>query len=472
MVRLTFLGAARTVTGSKYLLEYRGRRILVDCGLFQGLKALRERNWEPLPVDPASIDTVVLTHAHLDHTGYLPRLVAGGFRGRAFCTSATADLCRIVLPDAARLQEEDAREANRKGYTKHSPALPLFTTHDAAHALDRLQPVGFDRAMPAAPGVTIRFSHTGHLLGAAAVIATLDGGPTIVFGGDLGRYDRPVLRDPEPITDADILLVESTYGDRAHDDDDGGARLAAVVNETIGRGGKIVIPAFAIGRVEEVLYWLKRLEDEHAIPRVPVFLDSPMAVEALRFYAGRADELDDDMRGSGKPLGNFATSRFQCVASAQQSAELVASKTPAIVVSSSGMATGGRVLHHLKRMLPDRRNTVLFVGYQAPGTRGRALLDGVAEVKMHGTFVPVAASIAKIDSMSAHADGAEIIRWLRGFQRPPAVTCLVHGEQGPMEAMRGRIADAFGGTWRTVMPEYTEAMEFSATGTHDTWSVA
>jgi metallo-beta-lactamase family protein len=472
MPRLTFLGGARTVTGSKYLLEYRDRRILIDCGLFQGLKTLRARNWEPLPVPPDSIDAVVLTHAHLDHTGYLPRLVGGGFRGRAFCTPGTMDLCRIVLPDAARLQEEDARDANRHGYTRHAPALPLFTTHDAVRAIERLQPVGFDRAMPAAPGVTIRFTHTGHLLGSAAVTVSLEDGPTLVFGGDLGRYDRPVLRDPDPVTEADILLVESTYGDRPHEADDDGARLAAIVRETIGRGGRIIIPAFAIGRVEEVLYWLKRLEEAQEIPRVSVFLDSPMAVEALRFYAARADELDDDMRGAGKPLANFATSRFQCVTSPQHSAELVASKTPAIVVSSSGMATGGRVLHHLKRVLPDKRSTVLFVGYQAPGTRGRALLDGAAEVKMHGQFVPVAATIAKIDSMSAHADAGEMVRWLRNFRRPPGLTCLVHGDGGALEGMRAAIAEAFGDTWRTCIPEHMEALEFAGTGIDQSWSLA
>lgn len=470
MPRLTFLGGARSVTGSKYLLEHDGRRILVDCGLFQGLKALRARNWEPLPVEPAQIDAVVLTHAHLDHTGYLPRLVAGGFRGRAFCTPGTQDLCRLVLPDAGRLQEEDARAANRQGYTRHAPALPLFTALDAARAIDRLQPVGFARPVPAAQGVTVQFTHSGHLLGSAAVTVTLDGGPTVVFGGDLGRYDRPVLRDPEPVEHADVLLIESTYGNRTHDNGDEGERLTAIVRETIGRGGKIIIPAFAIGRVEEVLYWLKRLEESGAIPRVPVFLDSPMAAEALRFYAARADELDPDMRGEGKPIASFVSSRFQSIASAQQSAELVASKTPAIVVSSSGMATGGRVLHHLKRALPDKRNTVLFVGYQAPGTRGRALLDGAAEVKMHGEFVPVAASIEKIDSMSAHADASEMVRWLRGFRRPPALTCLVHGEIGPMEALRETIRRDLGETWQIRIPEYLESLELA--GASSSWSPA
>ena len=347
----------------------------MDCGLFQGLKVLRERNWAPLPVPAASIDVVALTHAHLDHTGYLPRLVAEGFKGRVFCTPATQDLCRLVLPDAGRIQEEDAREANRHGYSKHAPALPLFTEIDAFKALERLQPVGFDRPMPIAPGVEITFRPTGHLLGAAAIVMRFDG-RTVTFGGDLGRYDRPVLLDPEPVAETDVLLVESTYGDRRHDPNDNGRRFGEIVKATLARGGKVIIPAFAIGRVEEILYWLKQLEDEGAIPRAPVFLDSPMAIEALRFYSQRVNELDEELRPAGRPVASFATSRFQTVSSPQQSAELTASRTPAIVISSSGMATGGRVLHHLKRALPDPKNTVLFVGYQSPGTRGRSLVDG------------------------------------------------------------------------------------------------
>jgi metallo-beta-lactamase family protein len=459
MPRLTFLGAAQTVTGSKYLLETGGTQLLVDCGLFQGLKSLRERNWTDLPVDAASIHAVVLTHAHLDHTGYLPRLVAQGFRGRIFCTPGTADLCRLVLPDAARLQEEDAREANRQGYSKHAPALPLFTETDAFRALTQLQPVGFHRPVPAAAGVEVSFSPTGHLLGAAAVTMTLEDGRRIVFGGDLGRYDRPVLRDPDPVSAADVLLIESTYGDRRHEPDDHGARFGAIVRETIARNGKVVIPAFAIGRVEEILYWLKRLEEAHEIPVVPVFVDSPMAVEALGYYGRRVAELDDDMREAGKPLASFATRRFQTVSSAQQSAELVASKTPAVIVSASGMATGGRVLHHLKRVLPDSRNTVLFVGYQAAGTRGRALVDGAREVKIHGQFIPVSAGVERIDAMSAHADRAEIVRWLRGFSAPPAMTYIVHGEPPAMRGLQTEIARELGPAWTTRAPEYLETAE-------------
>jgi metallo-beta-lactamase family protein len=456
--QLTFLGAARTVTGSKYLVDTGSSRVLVDCGLFQGLKALRARNWTDLPVEATSIHAVVLTHAHLDHTGYLPRLVAQGFRGRVFCTPATAELCRLVLPDAGRLQEEDAHEANRQGYTRHAPALPLFTESDAFRAITQLQPVGFHRAVPVAPGLEASFSPTGHLLGAAAITMTVDG-RRVVFGGDLGRYDRPVLRDPDAIEAAEVLLVESTYGDRLHARDDGGERFGAIVRDTIARGGKVVIPAFAIGRVEEILYWLKRLEEQERIPVVPVFLDSPMAIGAMDYYARRISELDDDMHEEGKPLASFATRRFQTAASALQSAEIVQSKTPAVIVSSSGMATGGRVLHHLKRVLPDSRNTVLFVGYQAPGTRGRSLVDGAGEVKIHGQLVPVAARVERIDAMSAHADQAEILRWLRGFARPPQTTYIVHGEEPAMDALRAAIGHELGAEWNTHAPAYLEQVQ-------------
>ena len=439
---LTFLGAAGTVTGSKHLLEVAGHRILVDCGLFQGLKELRQRNWQPLPVEPSSIDAVVLTHAHLDHCGWLPRLVAGGFRGRIFCTPATKDLCGLVLPDSAHLQEEDARAANRGGYTKHHPALPLYTSADAARAFGQLQPVGYDRPVPVTESVRlnsqtkqsdllVEFINAGHLLGSAyAKILVND--RIILFGGDLGRYGRPVLPDPSPVTAADYLLLESTYGDRLHDPDDGGARLAEIVSQTSAGGGKVIIPAFAIGRVEELLYWLKHLEDERRIPILPVYVDSPMAAAALQFYRGRLEELD--------PAVAFATTRLTIVSSPQQSMDLVASRQPAIVIAASGMATGGRVLHHLGAALPAARNTVLFVGYQAAGTRGRALCDGAKMVRIHGRDVPVAARIERIDAMSAHADSDEIMRWLSNFASPPRRTFLVHGEAAALAALAARIA--------------------------------
>jgi metallo-beta-lactamase family protein len=457
MASLTFLGAAGTVTGSKHLLDAGGHRILVDCGLFQGLKALRERNWHPFPVPADSIEAIVLTHAHLDHCGYLPRLVSQGFKGRVFCTGGTRDLATLVLPDSAKIQEEDAREANRQGYSKHHPALPLYTSEDAERALTHLQPVGYDRPIPIAPGMEVRFINAGHLLGSAYAEIRVDG-KTLLFGGDLGRYGRPVLPDPAPVDHADIVLVESTYGDRLHPTDDGGARLAAIVKTTIARGGKVIIPAFAIGRVEEVLYWLKQLEDSGRIPVVPVFVDSPMASKGLAFYKQRGDELDPDMSDGMRKVFGFSTRRLTMVASAQQSIELVASRQPAIVIASSGMATGGRVLHHLEATLPHEKHTVLFVGFQAQGTRGRRLLDGERTSRMKGREVLVRATIEHLDSMSAHADQSEVLRWLSGFKTPPKRTFLVHGEPGPLSALQLKVNEMPG--WNAHIPAHQERVEF------------
>jgi metallo-beta-lactamase family protein len=481
MIKLTFLGAARTVTGSKYLLETDSARVLIDAGLFQGLKELRERNWQNLPIAAADIDAIVLTHAHLDHCGYLPRLVMQGFKGRVFCTAGTQDLCRIVLPDAGRIQEEDAANANRERYTKHAPALPLYTEADAFRAISLLQPVGYDRAMPVAEGVEVDFINAGHLLGSAYARARVDG-QTILFGGDLGRFDRPVLPDPTSVDAADYLLVESTYGNRVHAADDDGEQLERIIRETSARGGRLIIPAFAVGRVEELLYWLKKLEDERRIPALPVFLDSPMAMSALARYTERLRELDADLQPEQhdvkaphgpadrdervgrrrrhaekeRQLCVFCTHRFRAIASPSESKELTRSKMPAIVISSSGMATGGRVLHHLKAALPDEKNTVLFVGYQAAGTRGRNLVDGAPVIKIHGTEVPVHSRVELIETMSAHADSNEILRWLNGFQHPPRATFIVHGELPAMEALRASI-DAKPG-WTTKIPEHRETV--------------
>lgn len=461
MPTLTFLGAARTVTGSKHLLEINGSRILVDCGLFQGLKDLRLKNWEKLPIDAASITAVVLTHAHLDHSGYLPRLVAEGFKGRIFCTPGTKDLCQLVLTDSAKIQEEDARQANRHAYTRHHPALPLFTAEDAAAALRLLQPVGFDRPVPVAEGVEVSFHPAGHLLGSAWVRLRASGRETIdmVFGGDLGRYGRPVLPDPTPCDHADILLVESTYGNRLHAANDEGAQLAEIINATWQRGGKVIIPSFAIGRVEEVLYWIKRLEDEKKIPALPVYVDSPMALAALEFYSSRTAELDPDIQRRRHEVSAFCTTRFNTVETPQRSKEVMQSTAPSIVISSSGMATGGRVLHHLQFALPDPRHTVLFVGFQAAGTRGRMLVGGAPFVKIHGQMIPVQARIEKIDSMSAHADQSEIMRWLGAFVRPPKRTFLVHGEPDAMTLLSQLIASKLG--WEVEMPRLGDTVDLA-----------
>jgi metallo-beta-lactamase family protein len=463
MIALTFFGAARTVTGSKYLIEANGVRVMVDAGLFQGLKELRERNWQDLPIQASSIQAIVLTHAHLDHCGYLPRLVAQGFRGRVFCTAGTQDLCRIVLPDSAKLHEEDAEYANRHGFSKHSPALPLYREVDAARALTQLQPCGYERALPIGGGIEVEFINAGHLLGSAYVRMHVDG-RTILFGGDLGRYGRPVLPDPAAVAGADYLLVESTYGDGLHEADDDGSRLAEIVTRTAHRGGKLIVPAFAIGRVEELLYWLKHLEAQKRIPVLPVFLDSPMASAALARYSERVQELDADVQADPPPhalqereLCIFCTERFHVIASVEESKQLTASKAPSIVISSSGMAEGGRVLHHLKAALPDARNTVLFAGFQGQGTRGRRLVDGEKRIKIHGEWIQVAATIERIDSMSAHADAGEIMRWLHGFTKPPIQTFIVHGEPAAQDALGARIQQELG--WNHLAPEHRQRVE-------------
>jgi metallo-beta-lactamase family protein len=449
MPSLTFLGAARTVTGSKHLLEVDGQRVLFDCGLFQGLKELRERNWSPLPIQPGTIDAVVLTHAHIDHSGWLPRLVSQGFNGPVYCTGGTADLCNLVLPDAAHLQEEDAKFANKRGFSKHQPALPLYTEADAAEALSRLKPQPFKQKVGVVPGLEVEFINAGHLLGSSYVLATRSDktGGRILFGGDLGRYARPILPDPSPGVEADVLLVESTYGDRLHPAEDDGAMLARIVTETIARRGKVIIPAFAIGRVEELLYWLFKLEDEGRLQKLPIYVDSPMALKGIEYYGARTDELDQEIVEMRRKLP-----RFTPVNSALESRALVENDAPAVVIASSGMATGGRVVHHLFAGLPDPRNTVLFVGYQAAGTRGRQLVDGAKYVKMFGQHVPVHARIEKIDAMSSHADAGEIIRWLRTFPKAPKTTYLVHGEIGAQDALKAKITKELG--WNVEIPSH------------------
>ena len=454
MPSLTFLGAARTVTGSKYLLEVDGHRILIDCGLFQGLKELRLRNWAPLPIPPETIDAVVLTHAHIDHSGWLPRLAGQGFHGPIYCTGGTADLCKLVLPDAAHLQEEDAKFANMRGFSKHSPALPLYTGEDADKALSLLKPQPFNKTISIVNGIDIQFINAGHLLGSSYVFLRRRdmSGARILFGGDLGRYSRPILPDPSPGLDADVLLVESTYGDRLHPPDDDGETLARIIKETIARRGKVIIPAFAIGRVEELLYWIFKLEDHGRLEKLPIYVDSPMAIKGLEYYNTHTDELDKDIAAMRRKLP-----RFTSVNSAQDSKALVESDTPAVIIASSGMATGGRVVHHLFAGLADPRNTVLFVGFQAAGTRGRQLEDGAQYVKIFGQHVPVHARIEKIDGMSAHADSGEIIRWLRTFPRAPKTTYLVHGEVVAQDALKVRISKELG--WNVEIPNHGQKVD-------------
>jgi metallo-beta-lactamase family protein len=441
---LTFLGAAGTVTGSRHLLEDGARRVLLDCGLFQGLKALRARNWAPSGTDAPALDAVLLSHAHIDHSGYLPRLVLEGFSGPVFCTHGTADLLRVMLPDAARLQEEEADFANRHKTSRHDPALPLFTSEDAERALARLRTVDFDASFTAAPGVEARFVRSGHILGAGFIECRM-GGRLVVFSGDLGRYGVPIMRDPAPPTSADVLLVESTYGDRLHPPGDRSEELAGAVRRAAERRGWLLIPAFAVGRSQDILYSLRELEDAGRIPPLPVYLDSPMAIQATVAYAARPDEHDAELRraaaGGRRP---FAPGRFRLCQTVQDSKRLIGVGGPGIILAGSGMATGGRILHHLRRLLPEESTTVLFVGYQAAGTRGRLLRDGAREIKLLGEVVPVRARVIASDAYSAHADRAEILRWLRGFRRRPAMTYLVHGEPEAASALGGLIEAELG----------------------------
>lgn len=439
-VALTFLGAAETVTGSRHLLESDRARVLLDCGLFQGLKALRARNWEAPPLDVARLDAVVLSHAHIDHSGYLPRLVRAGYTGPVYCTPATADLLHVMLPDAAHLQEEEAAFANRHGTSRHAPALPLFTADDAARTVRQLRTADFGASFAPGPGVEARFTHSGHILGAGLVECRL-GGRLVVFSGDLGRYDVPIMRDPDPVGAADVLLLESTYGDRLHEEDDRRERLIGAVRRAADERGWLLIPAFAVGRAQEVLFDLRHLEEADRIPSLPVFLDSPMAIEALRIYARHVEEQDEalrrDIAAGTKP---YAPRRFEVTKTVAESKRLNDAAAPGIILAGSGMATGGRILHHFRRLLPDPRTTVLFVGYQAAGTRGRLLRDGAREIRMFGEMVPVRATILASDAYSAHADRGEILRWLDGFRHPPGMTYLVHGEPRAAEALRDEVA--------------------------------
>jgi metallo-beta-lactamase family protein len=448
---LTFLGAAGTVTGSKHFLESGQTRLLLDCGLFQGLKELRERNWAPCPVPAPSIGGVLLSHAHIDHSGALPRLGREGFRAPIYCTRGTADLLKIMLPDAAHLQEEEAAFSNRHQTSKHQPALPLFTTADAERVLTQVRPVSFSERFSPAPGVTARFINSGHILGAGFVEVSIDG-RTVVFSGDLGRYGVPIMRDPDPVPAADVLLVESTYGNRLHPADDHRDRLTAAVTRAVQKKGWLLIPCFAVGRSQEILYDLRALEDASRIPSLPVYLDSPMAIEATAVYARHPEEHDEDLkRVAASGERPFAPKRVRICKSVEDSKRLNETDGPGIIIAGSGMATGGRILHHFVRRLPDERTTVLFVGYQAAGTRGRLLREGAREVRMLGQVVPVSAAILVSDSYSAHADQGEILRWLGGFTRPPETTYIVHGEPDAATALQALITSQL--KWRAVVAQ-------------------
>ncbi len=441
---LTFLGAAGTVTGAKFFLESPRARILLECGLFQGLRDLRARNWAPLPLEARSLQAVLLSHAHIDHSGYLPRLARDGFPGPIFCSPGTADLLMIMLPDAARLQEEEAEFRNRTGATRHRPALPLFSSADAERALALVRPVVFDRPFAPAPDVQARFRPSGHILGASIVEVDVEG-RRLIYSGDLGRYGVPVMRDPVAVQRADTLLIESTYGNRLHPADDGAPILVQAVERAVAQRGVLLVPAFAIGRTQDLLYMLRGLEEAGRVPKVAVHLDSPLAIEATAIYARHPEEHDADaaqvMAEGHRP---FVPARFHLSRTREDSKRLNGLEGPAIIIAGSGMATGGRILHHLRQRLADARTTILFVGYQAAGTRGRLLRDGARMLRIFGDEIAVRATILATDALSAHADQGEILMWLRGFQRPPAMTYAVHGEPTAAAALRDAITRDLG----------------------------
>jgi metallo-beta-lactamase family protein len=447
-MKLTFLGAVGTVTGSKYLLDNFGRRILVDCGLFQGFKQLRLRNWAALPIETKSIDAVVLTHAHIDHSGYLPLLVRNGFSGPIFCTAGTRDLCGILLPDSGYLQEKDAEFANRHGFSKHHPALPLYTMNDARVALHQFRPIPFDTSEALGSGLTLRFQRAGHILGAAIVELNWDG-RSLVFSGDLGRPNDLIMVDPTPISQADYLCVESTYGDRRHSRTDPEEAISEIILKTMHRGGTIVIPAFAVGRTQDILYHLYRLKVAGRIPNVPVFLDSPMAEDASDILCR---DFQDVKISENECRAACRVARY--VKTADESKALTANTIPKVIISASGMATGGRVLHHLKHYAPDPRNTILFTGFQAGGTRGASMVAGVDAVKIHGSYVPVRAEVHNLDMLSGHADVDEIIGWLKHFTAPPRQTFITHGEPSAADGLRHRIQEELG--WSCTVPDYRD----------------
>src|SRR5271154_4403063 len=467
MAKLTFLGAAGCVTGSKYLVEAAGKSLLLDCGIFQGSPELSDRNFEPLSIDPKTIDFVVLTHAHLDHTGWLPCLVKAGFKGPIFANPATIDLTAILLKDSAHIQEEDTLHAQKHGYSRHAEPRPLYVTEDVDPVLKLLKPAPRTGPFTVSPEFQFVAYDAGHILGSTSLVLTITE-PTkktvVLFSGDIGRYDQVILQDPvTPPVSADVLLCESTYGDREHQAGDPAAEIAEVVNRVSQRGGSIVIPSFAIGRTQTFMYYLRQLEDANKIPRLPVYVDSPMAISATDLYLKYSADHDSEFRklksadgGKGDPLN---VHEFHLTRSVQESKAINQAKKPCIIVSASGMASGGRVLHHLEQRLPDARNAVLLVGFQAAGTRGRALAEGAKTLKIYGADVPVRAEIVEMHQLSAHAGQSELLRWLDGFQAPPRHTYLVHGEPPGLSALQGLIREKK--KWAVDIAKYGQTIDLA-----------
>ncbi len=450
-MKIKFLGGAGTVTGSKYLITHENQRVLVDCGLYQGVKKLRLRNWKPFPVDPKTINAVVLTHAHIDHSGYVPVLRKRGFKGPVYCTQGTYDLCKILLPDSGFLQEEDARYANKKKFSRHSPAMPLYTEKDAIESLKLFKPVNYLKSISVAHHISATFTPVGHILGSSAVQITA-GGKTITFSGDVGRSEDLVMHSPEPLSETSYLVVESTYGNRRHDETDPFEFFKNIINKTMERGGIVLFPSFAVGRTQTILYIIQLLKERNDIPDVPVFLNSPMAITATEIYCRHHKEhrLTADECNKIDKSTHF-------VRTPEESIELNKRKYPSIIISASGMASGGRVLHHLKTLLPNHRNSVVFVGFQAPGTRGDAMVNGVDQVKIHGAYHKVRAEVSHLDSLSAHGDYTEILTWLDQSDIAPKHVFVTHGEPAASDSLRLKLEEKFG--WKVDVPDAGDEFE-------------
>lgn len=450
-MKITFLGATETVTGSKYLLSFDDKNILIDCGLFQGLKELRLRNWSPLPINPAILDAVILTHAHIDHAGYIPILIKNGFRGKIYSTEGTKDLCSILLPDSGHLQEEEADKANKRGYSKHKPALPLYTRNDGENALHYFNTIPFNESVHLTNNFSFQFLYAGHIIGSAFIRVQYKD-VSLLFTGDIGRPNDSVMKAPTTIHDIDYLVVESTYGNRLHESVHPKNSLQSIINETVKQKGTIIIPSFAVGRAQSILHYIYLLKKEGSIPDIPVFLDSPMAVNATHILLKHIEELRLTKDECNR-LNDVAT----YVHTSEESKELDNNKLPKIIISASGMATGGRVLSHLKAYAPDAHNTILFTGYQAAGTRGARIIAGEKEIKIHGQMIPVRASVKELSNTSAHSDYNETLKWLSFFQYAPKKIFVTHGEIESANSLKGKIERQFG--WTCMVPHYLQIEE-------------
>ncbi|QYK53291.1 MAG: MBL fold metallo-hydrolase [Fimbriimonadaceae bacterium] len=460
MPSITFHGAAGTVTGSRHLLEYDGHKVLVDCGLFQGGRELKAKNWEPFPVDPDEVDAVLLTHAHTDHIGFLPRFVRNGYKGPVYATSGTVGLCRVSLPDGGRLQEEEARYHNRHQTSRHQPAEPLFTEGDAYDALKLMKPLHYHQWQELPGGAQFRMVPAGHILGSAFIEFYFANGERILMGGDLGRYDTPIIKDPTPMDFAEYLVIESTYGNRLHNDGDAKEKIAEIVSEAERNRRVILIPSFAIGRTQEILWYFHLLEKEGRWPNLRVYVDSPMANKATLLYTESEEDHDADMKiDMREGHSPFRDDMVHLVRDRNMSKELNHANGPFIVIAGSGMCNGGRIVHHLKARASDPSTLILFTGYQADGTLGRRILDGQAEVRILGAEIPVRAEVQRLDMLSAHADYGEMLRWLGNFKEAPKKTFIVHGEPDAALAQQKHIQEMLG--WDTIIPAQGDKFELS-----------